>query len=806
MPHSAFLDDLRFAFRHVGRRPWFAATIATTLAVTIAAATTAFGLSAAVLWKPLPFDDAERLVFVWEGMTRDGQEQAARVTGARYTAWLDSAAGVASLAAFGAAGFTLDSPVGATSIRGVRVSGSFFPTLGIRAALGRTFDATDEIAGNDRVVILSHALWRDRFGGRADVIGESLLLSGVAYAIVGVMPPVVFPAWPVNPSTVTLDPESRLLWVPLVRTPQMNLGSSHVYGVVARLAPGVTLSHAQDAFAATRGRGNDRHGAIVRPLREQFISDARTPLLTLAAAALAVLLIACANLAALHVSAFEARRGELSLRAAVGASITRLLRQLSAETLWLAVAGGLGGIALARVALARLPSLLPPTLPFMTPPALDIQVALFGAALAAVAGVLLTAWPIARLLIAAPAPRGVAAPARSTVYRTLVVSQIALTVALAFSAGVLTRSLHAVQSRDPGFAIDHVFVADVGLNSGTRPAAAAVATAEQQVLSRVAAVPGVTGVAAAYDHPLEANWSDAFPVTGDVATDDHVRPGELRIVSPGYFETLGVALVDGRLIRQQDDVSAPGVAVVNEAFARELGGRAVGRRVRSGGPRFTYGTTVPNEFEIVGVVGNERSRGLEEPAPPAVYLSTLQFPQPAIALIARTAGDPIAIAGSIRSALRELDPAITVSRVASLEGLLSDQLVTRRVTAKVVGGFAVAALLLAALGMYGLLAMLVAGRVREIGVRLALGATPAVVATSVLRDSVQSAAAGVAIGCALAWGGGRLIQGMLVGVTAGDPLTLAGVAVLLLAVAALAAGIPARRAARVEPIAALRAE
>jgi putative ABC transport system permease protein len=806
MPNSAFLDDLRFAFRHVRRRPWFAATVATTLAITIAAATTAFGLSAAVLWKPLPFDDAERLVFVWEGVARDGQEQAARVSGARYAAWLDSGAGLASLAAFGAAGFTLDSPSGATSIRGVRVSGSFFSTLGIRAALGRTFDATDETAGHDRVVILSHALWRDRFGGRADVIGESLSMSGVAYTIVGVMPPVVFPAWPVNPSTVTIDPESRMLWVPLVRTPQMNLGSSHVYGVVARLAPGVTLAHAQNALAATHERGTDRHGTIVRRLREQFVSDARTPLLTLAAAALAVLFIACANLAALHVSAFEARRGELSLRAAVGAGIARLLRQLSAETLWLALAGGLGGLILARVALATLPSLLPPTLPFMTPPALDIQVALFGVALAAVAGMLLTAWPIARLLIAAPAPRGVAAPARSTVYRTLIVSQIATTVALAFSAGVLMRSLYAVQSRDPGFAIDRVFVADVGFNVGTRPAAAAVAAAEQRVLSRVAAVPGIVGVAAAYDHPLEANWSDAFPVTGDITTDDQVRPGELRIVSPAYFEMLDVALIDGRLPRGQDDVSAPGVAVVNEAFARELGGHALGRRVRSGGPRFTYGTTVPGQFEIVGIVGNERSRGLEEPAPPAVYLSTLQFPQPAIALIAKTAGDPVAIAGSIRSALRELDPAITVSRVASLEGLLSEQLLARRVTAKVVGAFAAAALMLAALGMYGLLAMLVAGRVREIGVRLALGATPALVATSVLRDSVQSAAAGVAIGCALAWAGGRLMQGMLVGVTASDPLTLIGVVVLLLAVAALAAGIPARRAARVEPIVALRAE
>jgi predicted permease len=801
------VDDLRFAARYVGRRPLFAVAVTVTLAVSIAAATTAFGLATAVLWRPLPFDDASRLVFVWEAPERDGRRAPARVTGARYAEWRGSKS-FASMALFGATGFTLDDTAGASSIRGVRVSAGYFDTLGIRAMLGRSFVPSDEVPGSEPVVILSHALWQERYAARREVLGESIRLSGQPHTIVGVMPPVVFPAWPVNPAVVTLDPQSRQLWVPIARTPQLDQSSrAHVFGVVARLAPGVTGAQAEDALTfATSPTAPDAHAAHVAPLREQFVRDARTPLLTLAAGALAVLLIACANLAALYVSAFEARKGELALRAAIGAGLGRLVRQLTTEALLLALAGGIAGTLIARVALATLPALLPPTIPFLTAPALDLQVAGFAMTLSALATIVLTAWPVARVILTAPAPRGVSAGPRGLVYRGLVVSQIAVTVALAVAAALLAQSLRSVSARDPGFAIDRALVADIGLPPVTPLSARQVIAAEQRVLARLASLPGVSAVAAAYDHPLEANWTETFTLIGDVTASDQGHPGELRIVSPGYVEALDVELLDGRSITERDDLDAPGAVMINEALAREIGGRALGRRIRSGTPRFLYGNEAPVEFTIVGIVRNERSRGLEQPASPAVYMSTRQFPQQGFSVIVRTTGDPLAIAGEVRAALRGIDPAITLSRPTSIESLLAEQMVARRVTTDVISGFAVAALALAALGMYGLLAVLVSSRTREIGVRVALGASPSKVARAVVSDSLRNTGAGLAVGAVLALAAGRLIESLLVGVSASDPLTLGVVSATLLILAATAALGPARRAARIDPVHALRAE
>jgi predicted permease len=806
-PAATLLDDMRFAVRHVSRRPLFAATVVGTLALAMAAATTTFGLATAVLTRPLPFAAAGNLVFVWEAGDRGGEPQPSRVTASRFFEWRDSTA-FASMALFGAAGFTLDQPTGAMAIRGVRASANYFQTLGIQPLLGRAFSGDDETPGRERVVVLSHAFWREHFGARADAVGGTLRLSGEPYTVIGVMPPVVFPGWAVNPASVTLDPESRQFWVPIARTPQLVQSSgAHVFGVVARLARSVTAAQAGEALTrATVPDAPDAHRALAAPFRDQFVRDARTPLLTLAFAALAVLLIACANLAALYVSAFEARRGELALRAAIGAGPGRLVRQLTAEALVVSLLGGVTGTLIARAALATLPSLLPPTIPFLTTPALDPPVVAFAVALSVIATVVLTAWPIARLILTAPAPRGVAVAPRGWVYRGLVVSQIAITVALAVAAALLAQSLQTVRGRDAGFALDRVFVANVGMPTTRPPSARQVAAAEQQVLEAIALVPGVRAVATAYDHPLEANWSQSFTVVGDVTGPEQGRAAELRIVSPGYVDALEVDVLDGRAFTERDDLAAPGVMMVNEAFARELGGRVVGRQIQSGTSRFLYGDGVPDTFAIVGVVRNERSRGLEQVAGPAVYMSTRQFPQDAFSVLARTAGDPMTVAAGVRQALRALNPAITLSQATSLDALLSEQLVARRVTTQVTSGFALAGLALAALGMYGVLSIMVAARVRDIGVRLALGASPALVARAMVVESLRTATIGLAAGIVLALAAGRLVAGLLVGVAGHDPVTLVVVAVSLLALAAMAAAAPARRAARVDPVVALRAE
>jgi predicted permease len=799
-------DDLRFAFRYVRRRPLFSVTVMATLAVAIAAATTAYGLATAVLWRELPFEDASRLVFVWESQERDGQTRPARVTGSRAAAWRDSSTALSSMASFGAAGFTVDDAAGARSIHGVRVAANYFQTLGIAAALGRTFDPRDEVPGSERVVILSHALWQERFGARPAAVGETLRLSGQPYTIIGVMPPVVFPAWPVNPASVTLDADSRQLWVPIARTPALAQGRAHVFGVVARLAPGFSAAQAQDELIrATSSAALDPHGAVVSPFREQFVGDARLPLLVLAAAALAVLLIACANLAALYVAAFEARRAEFAMRAAVGAGLLRLIRQLTVETLLVTACGAVAGMLLARGALTLLPRRLPGTIPFLTAPALDLQVAMFAAVLAIAASGMLAAWPTWRLIRESPAPRGVAPPARSVVYRVLVMGQIGVTVALAVSAALLTRSLSSVRQRDPGFSIDRTFVADLSVPASRPPSARALAITEREILSRVAAVPGVRAVAAAYDHPLESNWTEGFTLIGDVSTRDATHSGELRIVSPGYFDAMDVAVRDGRALAESDDLDRPGAVVVNEAFAREIGGRVLGRRIRSDTPRFQF-PDAPQEFVVVGVVEDERSRGLEAPAGPAVYMTTRQFPQHSFALIARTAGDPLLVTADVRAAVRGHSTAIAFDNPASLESLLAGQLVTRDLTTDVVSSFALSALALAALGMYGLLTVAVSGRTREIGVRLALGATPAGVAGHVLRDCLVNTGVGLLIGVALALASGRMIHSMLVGVGPYDVWTMIAVAALLAALAVVAALAPARRAARVDAMLALRAE
>ena len=804
-------QDLLWALRLARRRPLFTLTVAATLAVSIAAAASSFGIATAVLWRPLPFADESQLVFVWEAPEIDGRRQPSRVTSGRYAEWREGTRSMAAMAAFAAAGLTAEGASGATSLRGVRVSANYFDVLRVAPALGRTFTPGDEVPGQHQVIVLSHALWRQRFGADPAVVGTSVTMSGTPYTIVGVMPAVVTPGWPANPAIVTIDAGAREFWIPIPRTPQFEQQMrAHVYGVVARLAQGVSRQQAEAELAGlVSPNAADRHAAHVTSLRDQFVDDARLPLLALLGAALAVLLIACANLAALQATAIESRRGELTVRAAIGAGLPRLVQQLGVESLMLAVAGGAGGIVLTAVALNQVPGLLPPSVPLLTAPALDWRVAAFALAVTALTGVAMAAWPIVRLISRAPAPRGVAAGPRSAVYRGLVVAQIAITAALAVSAGLLAQSLWTVRREDPGFVIDGVLVTEVGWPAAASRDPASLAALEMRALDAVTVRPGVAGAAFAYDHPLEANWTDAVTLIGDTAagSSDARGQAELRIVSPGYFEALGVETLEGRAFGPRDDLTAPGAVVVNEAFARTLsGGLVLGRRLRSSAASFTWGTRALQEYTIVGIAENERFRGLEQPSQPAVYVSLRQFPQQTAALLVRTTGDPLALAADVRSAVRGIDAGATVSVPTTLDAILREQLVTRRVTTDVIGSFAGSALLLAALGLYGLMAAAVSSRRREIGVRLALGASPRQVARRVVGESLTNAAAGVAGGLLLALAAGRMLESLLVGVSARDPLTLALVAGTLLAVAGLAALLPARRAASVDPATVLRGE
>ena len=807
---QSLVADVRWAWRLARRRPAFAVAAMATLSVTIGAAATAFGLAAAVLWKPLPFADASRLVFVWEEVAGDGAPEPFRVTAARFGEWRDHQSSFTSMAAFAAAGFTAVGGDGTVGVRGVRVTPSYFATLDIAPALGRTFLAADAVPGRHHVTVISYAFWQQWFGGRSDVVGATLHLSNEPYTVIGVMPPVVTPGWPVNPATVTLDPDARQLWVPIPATPEWAASNrAHIHGVVARLRPGMSMERAADDLSRIGSRSSaDPHGARVTPLREQFVRDARLPLLMLLGTSLALLMVACANLAALQLSAMESRRVELGIRTAIGAGRARLARQLATESLLLAAIGGVVGAGLARSALSALPALLPPTVPFLTPPALDLRVAAFGAGIVLLAGVVLGGWPVVRLLASSPSPRGTTMAARTTVYRTLVVVQVSLATALVVAASLLAQSLGAVTRQDPGFFLDRVLVANVSFSGPAYETPAGVVLAERRLSDALAEMPGAAGAAVAYDHPLEANWTDSFALVGSSpAAGDINGSAQLRIVSPSYFETMGVEVIDGRGFTERDGLESSGALIVNEAFVRSAGvGPLLDRRLRSATPRFSWGNAAPTDFTIVGVVENERFRGLEEPSQPAIYMSTRQFPQRGFAVLVRTKGDPLASAMDLRASVRRVDPTAPVSNVTSLADILSEQLVARRVTTDVIGGLAGASLAIAALGLYGLLAMLVSNRTREIGVRLALGAMPGAVARQVLGESLRSALLGVAAGVPLALLTGRLLERLLVGVTATDATTIGAVSLTLIGVAALASLLPALRAARLDPVQALRAD
>jgi putative ABC transport system permease protein len=795
-------DSVRSA-RQMRHCPLTSAAVVLTLAAVVAAAATTFGVSRAVLWRPLPMPDADRLLFLWEAPRAD--VGAFRVSRATYDAWTGAGAPLESMALFGAAAHTLEAGDGAAPLHGLRVSATYFQTLGVRPLAGRTFDAEDDRAGRQDVVVLSARAWRGRFGGRPTIVGETIRLSGAPFVVVGIMPDVVTPGWPSNPAHVGLDPDDRDFWTPMP-PPSTNL-TAHVYGVVARLAAGATADEVVARLSRAAPAG-DGHPAAATRLREQYVRDARGSLIVLLVAVLVVLVAASANLAALQVVAFEAQRHELAVRTALGAGTLRLAVSLLVDIGLHAALGTAVGVALAGVALARAAAALPATVPLLTAPALDAPVLAVAAAVGVGMLGLTVAWPLLRLRGAA---RTVDAPTvvRSGAYRGLVVTQVALSVALAVPAVLLGRSFSTVRARDPGFVVDDVVIAQVSIPGpapGSRPPIERVLGLERDLQAALGARPGVRGVAVAYDHPLESNWSDVLRIEGDRgASSDRERQAQLRIVSPSYFAALDVAVVEGRPFTDADAADTPGVALVNRALADELGRGALGLRVTSGGPRYAWGAAVPEVFAIVGIVENERFRGLDAATQPALYLSTRQFPQPTITVMVRSAAPAtLAVRTDLPASIRAVGADASVSPPRLLTGVLDDQLAGRRLTTQVVEAFAAVTGGLALLGVYVLLAMSVTARRREMGVRMALGESPGAVARRVVVGGLAHVGAGLALGLGLALASGRLVAHLLVDVTAFDAPTLIGVTTVLAIAAVAASAGPAGRAARVDPAAVLK--
>jgi len=800
---GALVQDVRYGVRGLLRTPGFTLVAVLTLALGIGANTAIFGVVRGVLLRELPYPEPERLVRLWQVAPENPKGAFS------FPDFEDWRTGAQSLEAAGAwfyaEGRTGGDLVGDGEPQRLSiayVTDGFFQALGRTPQLGRPLQAQDHVPGQADVLVLSHGLWQRRFGGSKDVVGSTVTLDGKPCTVVGVMPRGFdFPS------------PSAEAWLPVAsltqnRVPWQQRASRWLAGV-GRLKPGVTLATARaelDGMArsleAEHPDSNTRFsGATVVPLHESMVGEVKTSLLVLLGAVAFILLIACANLANLLLARGTVREQELAVRAALGASPGRLARQLLTESLLLALAGGLLGLGIAVLGSEGLVRLASGRLPRAGEVELDGSVLAFTLGLSALTGVLFGLLPALRA--AAPSLQPLlkgASPGQGSgggrrLRGGLVVAEVALAVMLASGAGLAARSLAHLLSTDMGF--DAQGVAVVGFSIGSSHSEE-LTTYYQRVLEAVRAVPGVESVGAAKTLPGQSDV-EMLRVAVPGKPEELVRANVLHI-SRDYFRTLHIPVKAGRDFTDDDrgGENARRVVVVNEAFVRRYGleGDPVGQTLALGGPPVT----------IVGVVGDTRQAGPSEPAEPMLYLHALQNIRVGVNLLVRGRGDPLRVAADVQKAVWSVDSNQTITRITSLEQVMSEGVARPRLLAVLMGLFAALGLLLGAVGIYGVLAYTVSQRRREIGVRLALGATPGDVLRMVVGGGLRLVGVGLAVGLAGALMLARLMDSVLYGVRPHDPITFISVVVGLLGVALIASWLPARRATRVPPAVALRAE
>ena len=801
---SMLLQELRLAARGLARRPGFTAAAMLTLALGIGANTAIFSVVYGVLLRPLPFRDPGRLVQLWEtNPLRNWTE--ATIAPANLLDWKarnrvfdDIGYYMGSGTREGTATIYTLTQGEARQIHGLQVSPNLFGVLGVSPILGRVFGPETAQPGRHRVVMLSHALWRDAFGGDPSIAGRRIDLGGAVYEVAGVMPP-----W-FRLGATRID-----LWAPFPESPQFATHRRpHYLRAVARLRDGVTVDQARDdlrRIAAELEREypatNTQMGAGAGPLQDWFIGDARRPLLVLLGAVGFVLLIACANVGSLVLARGASRAREMSIRAALGASRFRVARQLMAESLLLAGGGSLAGFALAWAGVKGLLRLAPPTLPRVHDIGLDLPVLAFTAAAGLASAVLFGLAPALWMSRVQPGHGARTTGGHARIRRALIVAEVALAVVLVAGAGLMLRSLTGLQRVHPGFESGAVLTGQITLPGMRYDTDAKAQQFYEQLLDRLRALPGITAAGAARKLPLGGyDWTGDLFVDGH--PDRHLREVRNNTITPGYFETLGVPLVAGRHYTRADDERAMPVIVVNETLARRAfpDEHPIGKRITTGrGPNAVWRT-------IIGVVGDDKQDALNEPTEPELYWSHLQSADTRMAIAVRAAGDPASLAPAVREAVAALDRNVAVAGMAPMDEIVAESLARERFSATLIGVFGGTALLLAAVGIYGLAAFLVASRTREFGVRLALGASRADVFSLVLRQNLMLTIAGLAAGLVLALSLARAVRSLLYGIGPRDPATLAGAVLALLLTTMVASVIPARRAVAIDPATALRAE
>jgi putative ABC transport system permease protein len=804
---AALLQDLRYALRQLRRAPTVTVAVVACLALGVGANTAIFSVINAVLVRPLPYPEPDRLLWVF-GSNESRHRDRNTVSPGDYLDWkgenrvFERMAGVYDLRMnLTGGGEPIEVPV-------QLATADLFPLLGLRPILGRTYTAAEDAPGGAPVVVLSHGLWERRFGASRDVIGQTLSLDGRSRTIIGVLGP--------GAQIVGL-PRPPDLWVPFALDPATDYRESSGRFMLAlgRLRPGVGRDRAQAELATIARRLEERHPDFNRgwsinlvPMSEFATGPLRRPLLVLAGVVLLVLLIACANAANLQLAQATARRREIAVRAALGASRSRVMRQFLAESLLLALAGGVGGVLLALWLTDALAAKAAVDIPRLGEIHVDAATLAFTLVLSTVAGILFGLVPAVHAgrtdlhESLKEGGRGVSGGGART-RAILVMAQVALSLVLLVGAGLLLKSFARLQQVDLGFDPDGVLTARVTLPE-TR-----YAQPEQQIaffdalLSQLRGLPGVDAAGAINWLPLSGLssatgfWFEGRPMP---------RPGEklgtdVRAVDPGYFRTMGIALLDGRPLEPADGPRQPRSVVVSESFVQRYlpGVEPLGERIV-----MPWDDTLT--ATIVGIVADVKHTGVDSATSPTTYWPLAQFPSHFMNLVIRTAGDPAALAPAVVAQVRALDPELAVAEIRPLDTYLGDSLARRRFSMTLLAGFAALALVLTAVGLYGVMAYSVVQRTHELGIRLALGASRETVLRGVLRRGLRLVAIGIVAGVAGALAFTRVLGALLYGVSATDPWVFAAIIGLLAVVGILSSYVPARRATRVDPMVALRSE
>ena len=796
--------DIRYGARMLTRKPAFTIVAVLTLALGIAATTATFTVVDAVLLRKLPVSDPDRVVVIHNQLPKINLPRSA-VSAPHYLDYSRQTDAFESTAAFVTWNFNLSGVSIPERLQGARVTATFFPTLGINPVAGRFFTPEEDQIGNERVAVLSTALWKRLFASNNNALNTSIQLNGNSYQLIGVAPDGIEEMYP-----------QVELWVPMAFTARElseERRGSLVYTMVARLQQGTTLQRAQDIMTnvarSTGAKDPDVFNIEVRSLSDEYVSDVRRPLFVLLCAVIAVLLISCANVANLLLARATVRGHEIAVRAALGAGRMRIVRQLLTESLLIAVLGGVFGIILAMWGTKALLALAPSNLPRLTAVQVDLRILLISIGASLLCGVIFGLVPALTasktdLVSSLKESERTDSGTRQWFRRVFVVAEVALALVLLISAGLLVRSFGKLLDVRPGFDPQNVITLRLSLPGGQYDRATKVASFYDGVLTRVSGLPGVTHAGAAYTPPFTPGADNTiFTIRGRNAPGEPPPHADYAFVSADYFAAIGQPIVKGRGFQQSDmragNYFAPNsVAIVDEELARRFwpNGEALGGGISWGGPEGPWAT-------IVGIVKTAQIKDLSEPSKGTFYLPAYVSLS---TLLVRTSGDPRPLAGAIRDQVLAVDPNQPVFDVKTMDERIALTLETRRFAVVLLGVFGVLALLLAAIGLYGVLAFAVSQRTREIGIHMALGARTHDVLLMVIRQGMSLVIVGVVLGAAGAYAITRTMRSLLFEVGTTDPLTFVLVSALLAIVGFVACYLPARRATKVDPLIALRYE